>query len=259
MLKISDAPVSRGLANPYHKTVSADAIPDWVTGIRVNETNEANEIVENVSIAFLDDTQLEDKGFQLSYADDAFIDFARRIKVQQSDELCSIHSAANLRMYGGFRMARAGVVAGCVILGSLFFVDFFLNFNNSYIAGFAFMIPGLLFSKYLVDWVLNKQVVLIDKEHLYHSARPYPLLFSGRKMLKIDRFKQYYVRPETGWDRLKGGYTLLGVDGENRHFKICYGSRRFMLVLESELERFLQIRDIPVGGSLSNPYQSRSE
>ncbi len=259
LLKITDAPVSSGLANPYQKTVSADAILDWVTGIRVKQSNRDNAVEANVPISFLDDRLLADKGFQLAYADDAFIDFARQIKVQQSDELCSIKSTSNIKTYRGFRLARAAAVGMFLILGCLFFIDFFLNFNNSYIAGFAFAVPGLLFSKYLIDWLLNKQVVLIDQEHLYHSARPYPSLFSGRKMLKIEKFKQYYVRPVTRWDRLKGEHALYGIDRENLHFRICHGSKWFMLALESELERFLKIKDIPIGGSLSNPYRSSSE
>ena len=50
-------------------------------------------------------------------------------------------------------------------------------------------------------------------------------------------------------------FVLFGIDFQNERREIIAGDERFVLLLESEIEKFLNIKDRPVGGGLSNPYQ----
>ena len=60
LLKIEDATVAGSVTNPFHKTISADAIPPWVTNVRIRERGVATPNQGNVNIV-LDQVQLDEK------------------------------------------------------------------------------------------------------------------------------------------------------------------------------------------------------
>ena len=124
LLNIIDSPVSGALANPYQKTVSADMIPRWVTGLRIHESERVLQGGEDpIPISIADHIHLEDKAFHLTYADEAFIDYVRRIKVQHSDDLCLVESSPNWFVYRGFRVLRGLMGLLALLVSAVYFID----------------------------------------------------------------------------------------------------------------------------------------
>lgn len=254
LLNIDDAAVAGAVANPFHQTVSAQSIPPWVTGIRIQHTG-AMETPTAQMADLLDQIQLDEKTTQLNYTDDAYIDYVRLLNVQQSDEVELIQNRPNWK--------TSGWVSALQALGSfsLYFMGGWLiwfaleNGGFAYLPGVALIMFAIVGGRHLLDWLFNSQIVLIDEDNLYFSSRPFPRLDMNRKMVGHGLFKQFYVRPQTGFELFFAPYALIGIDHHNRHYKVCMGNEKFLLMLEKQIESFKNIRNIPVGGSVDNPYR----
>ncbi|MEM9778202.1 MAG: hypothetical protein AAF902_26735 [Chloroflexota bacterium] len=254
LLKIDDAAVAGAVVNPFHQTVSAQSIPPWVTGVRIRHSGEM--ITPTARMAdLLDQIQLDEKSTKLSYSDDAYIDFVRAMSIQQSDEARLLQNAVNRTVSGLVSALKAFGSALLYFIGGGLIWYSFENGGFAYLPGIALIMFGIIGGRHLLDWFFNSQIVLIDRENLYLSSRPFPRLNPDRKMISHGHFKQFYVRPQTGLDLFFGPYALMGIDQNNRYFKVCTGSEKFLLLLEKEIEAYLKLRDIPVGGSVDNPYQ----
>ena len=125
----------------------------------------------------------------------------------------------------------------------------------------AYMPPGFFVGAFIfgtlaatqpLNYFLNTNVILIDHDNIYVSARPYPWLNGRGSQRRISGYKQFYVTRKSGKSK---SYGLFGIDFQNQRKEIIVGDEWFVLLLESEIEKFLKIKDRPVGGGLSNPYQ----
>lgn len=136
-------------------------------------------------------------------------------------------------------------------IGGLF--AFFQGANIPLGISITALIIGTLAAAQPLNYFINSNVIMIDRENIYLSARPYPWLNGKGAREQISGYKQFYVTRKSGKSK---SYGLFGIDYQNERRRIIIGDERFVLLLESEIEKFLNIKDRPLGGGLSNPYQA---
>ena len=195
------------------------------------------------------------KTVSLSYADDAYIDFVRLLNIKQSTDTCLVQNVPNRKEGSWIPFVKAWASILLYVVGAILILISLINESYVYLLGMSLLMFGILGGRHLLNWLFNSKIALLDEHNLYISSRPFPIFDNQRKMIGHTFFKQFYVQPQTGQELLSGGYALMGIDQRNRHYQVCAGNEKYMLMLEKEIEQFLEIKDIPVGGSLDNPYK----
>lgn len=182
-----------------------------------------------------------------------YIEFAQALDIQRSSHVIVITEHPSRKTLTNFVSAMSVVSVLGISLGALSLYFAFIDPTFPFIFSIIGLIIGTVAGFSPLNHYLNSNVIMIDKEDVYFSARPYPTLNGVGAKERIAGYQQFYVTRKSGGAK---NYALFGIDFENKRREIISGDEKFVLLLESEIEKFLKIEDRPVGGALSNPYQS---
>ena len=187
------------------------------------------------------------------YTDPKYIDFARSLDFKRSEDAVMIVQPAKYKELTTMIIVNGIIAIVCFGIGIGGLFAFFQGGNIPPGLSITALIIGTLSAAQPLNYFLNSNVIMIDHDNVYLSARPYAWLNGKGARSRISGYKQFYVTRKSGKAK---GYGLFGIDFQNERREIIAGDERFVLLLESEIEKFLNIKDRPVGGGLSNPYQA---
>ena len=186
------------------------------------------------------------------YTDPKYVDFARSLEFKRGEDAVMIVQPAKYKDLTTMIVVNGIIAVVCFGVGIGGLLAWFQG---------AYMPPGVFVGAFIfgtlsatqpLNYFFNSNVIMIDHENIYLSARPYPWLNGKGAREQISGYKQFYVTRKSGKSK---SFVLFGIDFQNERREIIAGDERFVLLLESEIEKFLNIKDRPVGGGLSNPYQ----
>ncbi|MFK7803037.1 MAG: hypothetical protein AB8G95_15500 [Anaerolineae bacterium] len=189
------------------------------------------------------------------YTEADYIEFAQSLEIQRSDDVIVITQHPRKKVMTNLVSSMSAAAALGLSLGFVFLFFALIEESLSLIVPNVAFVIGLLALISPLNHYLNSNVIMIDQDNVYVSARPYPRLNGTGAKERISGYKQFYVTRKSGG---RHSYGLFGIDLDNNRKEIIVGDEKFVLLLESEIEKFLKIKDRPVGGGLSNPYQPDS-
>lgn len=186
------------------------------------------------------------------YTEADYVDFAMSLEFQRTNDVIVITQTPLNKVMSDFvssMMILSILGIGFGLIGTIIAL---ITSSLPLILPIPALVMGLLAGLTPLNHFVNSNVIMIDKDNVYVSARPYPRLNGVGAKERISGYKQFYVTRKSGRQK---NFGLFGIDYDNRRKEIMAGDEKFVLLLESEIEKFLKIKDRPVGGSLSNPYQ----
>lgn len=185
------------------------------------------------------------------YTEADYIEFALSLKIQRINAVIEITQTPSNKMITNFVSSMTVFAIVGIIFGLIGFLIALTTSSIPVLLPLPVLVIGLFATVAPLNHFVNSNVILIDEENVYVSARPYPRLNGVGAKIRISGYKQFYVTRKSGGQK---SYGLFGIDYDNNRKEIIVGDEKFVLLLESEIEKFLKIKNRPVGGSLSNPY-----